>query len=50
MTTIAVLRKFFGYREGQGLKEFGAELKQLSTEEKQELAELAAVELGVKLA
>jgi len=45
----AVLRKFFGYREGEGLREFSAELKALTPEEKLELATLAARELNVPL-
>jgi hypothetical protein len=49
MKPIAVLRKFFGYRPGEGLKDFGEEIKQLTQEEKMELAEPAARELGVEL-
>jgi hypothetical protein len=41
-----VLRKFFGLREGQSLKEFAHEFNQLSDEEKLELAELAEIELA----
>ena len=37
---ISKLRKFFGYREGEGLKEFKAELDQLTKEERKELADL----------
>ena len=48
-TPISVLREFFGYRQGKGLKDFAAEIKALSPEEKLELATLAAVELGVEL-
>jgi len=49
MTPIVVLRHFFGYKPGQGLAEFSAEVKQLSEEEKMYLAKLAAEELGVEL-
>lgn len=43
---VIVLKEFFGYRQGDGLKEFNAELKQLSTANQLELAQLAAVQLG----
>lgn len=33
-------KKFFGYRPGQGLKDFSDELKALSLEDKRELAQL----------
>ena len=39
-TTIIKLKKFFGYKSGQGLKEFKAEMDQLSKEEQKELADL----------
>lgn len=48
-TRLVVLQKFFGRKEGQSLKEFSDEVGQLSEDEKQELAELAAEELGVPL-
>ena len=40
MTHIAAMRKFFGYREGQNLKDFKAELDKLTAEEKAELGQL----------
>lgn len=46
-TPLVVLKDFFGYKIGQTLKEFKAEIDALSPEEKKELAELAAAELGV---
>jgi hypothetical protein len=46
---MVALKQFFGYLPGQTLKDFTAELKKLSTEEMDELAQLAAVELGVEL-
>jgi hypothetical protein len=49
MKRVAILRKFFGYREGTGLQEFGAEIKALSKEEKIELSDLASIELGVDI-
>lgn len=49
MKAAMVLKSFFGYKPGEGLKEFTAELKALSPEEKTELATLAAEELGVEL-
>lgn len=49
MSQIMVLKEYFGYRPGEGLKEFSAEVKALTPEDKTELAELAAKELGVTL-
>ncbi len=53
MGQMKVLVKFFGYKEYRGepsgLKAFNMELKELSDEEKRELAELAAKELGVEV-
>lgn len=48
-TRIVVLKEFFGYLPGQDLKGFNEELKRLSEGEKNELASLAAKQLGVKL-
>ena len=39
-TGIMLLRNFFGFKEGQTLKEFKAEIDQLSAEEKAELVGL----------
>lgn len=49
MTAVQAIRHFFGMKPGESLSEFMAELKALSPEEKQELAELSAKELGVEL-
>ena len=49
LTPIAALRAFFGYRPGQGLKEFSDEMKQLSFDEKVALARLACEEMGAEL-
>ena len=49
MGPMKILVKFFGYKVGEGLKEFNAELKQLSDKEKAELVDLAAKELGVEI-
>lgn len=49
MKPLAILKTYFGYREGQSIQDFAAEIKELSPEEKQELAELAAKELNVTL-
>ena len=46
---LVVLQKFFGYKPGQTLQEFNAEIKALNDEEKRELAELAAKELGIEV-
>jgi hypothetical protein len=35
-----LLKKFFGYREGQTFKDFAEELKQLTPEEREEMANL----------
>jgi hypothetical protein len=48
-TPITALRAFFGYRPGQGLKDFADEVKHLSEEEKIELAKLACAEMGAEL-
>lgn len=42
-----VLREYFGFREGEKLSDFAAELKQLSADEKLELAQGAAENLGL---
>ena len=53
MGQMKVLVKFFGYKEFRGepagLKAFNLELKELTDAEKQELAGLAAQELGVEI-
>jgi len=49
MKPISALQKFFGRKQGQTLKEFAAEVKELTPEEKYELASLAAKELGEEL-
>lgn len=47
MNKTQVLRRYFGVKEGQTLSEFVAELKELSLEERVELARLAAAEMGL---
>lgn len=42
-----VIKEYFGYREGQTLSDFAAEVKQLSDAEKLELAQGAARNLGL---
>jgi hypothetical protein len=49
ITPVVALRNFFGMKAGQTTAEFLAELKELSPAARQELAELCAAELGVKL-
>lgn len=44
---LAVIREYFGLRPDDGLKEFSAELKELDADEKLELAQGAAKELGL---
>jgi len=46
---VIILKEFFGYKDGQTLKEFNEELKALSPAEKLELATLAAEKLGYEL-
>lgn len=48
MKQVSIFSKFFGRKPGQSLADFSKELKQLSPAEKDELATLAAVELGVE--
>lgn len=50
MSPMNILKTFFGYKPGQTLKEFAAEVKTLSLDEKTELVNLAAVALGVTVA
>ena len=47
MKPLGILKTYFGFKDGQGLKDFADEVKQLSPQEKRELAELAAKEMGV---
>ena len=61
MKALAAIRQYFGFRAEEfrgdnedgsrrsGMQDFSDELKRLSPEEKQELAEGAAKELGVEL-
>ncbi len=46
---VKTLKDHFGFRPGEGMRDFANELKALTAVEKQELAELAAVELGYTL-
>jgi hypothetical protein len=36
---VVILKNYFGYREGDGLAQFSAELKSLSPEDKDKLAD-----------
>lgn len=46
-SNLIALKKFFGYKEGQNLKDFSDECKQLSAEEQQELADAIRNQHGV---
>lgn len=46
---LATLKMFFEHKPGQTLKEFAAEVRELSKDEQIELARLAAAELGTEL-
>lgn len=46
---VAILKEFFGLLPGQTNMDFLQEIKALSTEERAELAALAAKELGVEV-
>lgn len=48
-TPIAALKAYFGYLPNQTTSEFLAEVRQLSTDERLELAGLACAELGAEL-
>jgi hypothetical protein len=39
-------KRFFGYKQGQDIRAFAEELKQLTPEDKEELRPLLAKELG----
>jgi len=45
-TKMAVIRDYFGIRSGESLKDFAQELKALTADDKLELAQGAAHELG----
>lgn len=45
-SVVMLLKEFFGFKPGQTLLEFNNELKQLSLEEKREMAELIAAQTG----
>ena len=49
MTPVQAIKTFFGMRPHETLVEFMGELKALTPEDKQELAEGAAKELGITL-
>lgn len=49
MTPVQAIKAFFGMRPGTTLTDFMGELKALTPEDKQELAQGAAVQLGVTL-
>ena len=49
MKPIQVLREFFGLLPGQTTAQFLAEVKALSTDERRELANAAAVQMGVEI-
>lgn len=44
---IVILKEYFGFKQGQTLKEFSEEVKKLPESDKEELVVLAAKELGV---
>ncbi len=45
----AILLKFFGKLDGQTTADFAKELRDLSVQERNELAEMAAKEMGVEV-
>ena len=45
-SNLIAMKKFFGYKEGQTLKEFSEETKRLSPEEQQELGDLIRAQEG----
>lgn len=49
MKPIAILKKFFGLKDGQTIADFLHEVKELSGDERNELVDLAAIELGVQV-
>lgn len=46
MTFMAAARKYFGFKEGQTLTEFSKEVKELTAEDRAEMAEGLSKELG----
>lgn len=49
MKPLATLKQYFGFRPGEGIKDFADEVKKLTDDERLELARSAAVELGTEL-
>jgi hypothetical protein len=45
-TNMIALKKFFGFKPGQTLKEFAAEVRELSPESQQELGDLIRAQCG----
>lgn len=50
MKSIAILKEFFGLKEGQTNMGFLQEIKELSMDERHELANQAAEQMGVEVA
>ncbi len=48
MKPVAIIKKFFGMKEGQTLTQFASEIKELG-DAKREVVELSAKELGVEV-
>ena len=46
---MAACKRFFGFKEGQGLTDFGAEIKAVSDKDRLELAPLLSKALGVEV-
>ena len=44
---LSVIRQYFGKKDGQSLSQFAAEVKQLTEADKNELAQGAAINLGL---
>lgn len=49
LSAVTILKEFFGLKEGQTNMDFLQEIKQLSAEERQELALAACEQLGAEL-
>lgn len=49
ITFMAACKRFFGFKEGQTLSEFGAEIKAVSDKDRKELAPMLSEALGVNV-
>ena len=49
MSFVGAAKKFFGYKDGQTLKEFSEELKKLTEQDRKDLTPMLEEALGVEI-